>query len=280
VLKPKGDQKILEISAERTTLRAEWLELWSFRDLIGILVGRELKGRYRQMALGPAWIILVPVLNVVVFTVIFGRFAGLPSDGSPYVLFSLAGVSVWTGFATAVTRSASSLVNNMALISKVYFPRAIVVIAAAAGSSAEMGAAVLAFFALGAFYGVLPTARLAALPAFMILALAFALGLGLSVAALSVRFRDVGFGVGFAVQLLMYASPVVYPTKMVPSRWRPLFQLNPMTSAIDGFRWCLLPSGAAPDPQGLAVGILIAVGCLWVGIQLFRRAEATVVDVL
>jgi lipopolysaccharide transport system permease protein len=252
-------------------------ELWNYRDLIYLLVWREIKGRYRQMALGPLWIVIQPLMSIVVFSVVFGRLAQIPSDGIPYPVFAFTALLPWQLFATAVNKSAGSLVANMNIISKVYFPRMVVPIASVFTGLVDFGLSFGILLAMMLFFSTYPTLSVLFLPFYIILAMSVALAVGLWLASLSVRFRDVSFAVGYIVQLWFYATPVVYPMDLVPERWLFLYRLNPMTEVIEGFRWSLLARGHAPDwISGL---VLIEVILLLVsGAIMFRRTEGSIVD--
>lgn len=261
-----------------------WLSLdlgavWEYRELLYFLIWRDLKVRYKQTALGASWIIVQPLATMIVFSVVFGRLAGLPSDGIPYPIFSYAGLLPWNYFSSGVARSGNSLVSNGRLITKVYFPRLVIPIAAAASGIVDFGVAFVILLGLMAFYGVAPTIALLALPAFLLMAAALGLGVGLWLSAINVRYRDVGFAMPFLLQLWMFLSPVAYATSLVPANWQWVYALNPMAGVVEGFRWALL--GTAP-PSGLA----LAVSLLIVGIALvsgsfaFTRMERDFADVV
>jgi lipopolysaccharide transport system permease protein len=254
-------------------------ELWQFRELLYFLIWREVKGRYRQMALGPLWIILKPFVTMVVFSVIFGRLAKLPSDGIPYPLFAYSGLLPWQLFAVATGKSAASLVTNMGVISKVYFPRLVVPLATACSGLVDFCMSFLILVGMMLFYGVYPGWNLVFLPAFLVLATATALAVGLCLATLAVKFRDVSFGVEHALQVVMYLTPVVYASTLIPETWRTIYRLNPMTVVIEGFRWSLLGQGQPPDIISAASAGLVLV-LLFIGAHLFRRTERNIVDLM
>jgi len=256
-------------------------ELWEYRELLYFLVWREVHGRYRQMALGPLWILLTPLMNMVIFSVVFGQWAGISTDGLPKPVFYFTALLPWGLFAVATQKSADSLVNNLRVISKVYFPRVVVPCSAVAAGFVDfcMGFVVLA--GMMAWFRILPGGAAFVLPLFLLIAVATALGVGLWLAALSVKFRDVSFGVSTLVRVWMFASPVIYPTSVVaekiPERWLWLYRLNPMAQVIEGFRWGLLGQGLAPDGTTVASAAL-AVTLLVTGAYHFRRTERTIVD--
>ncbi len=254
-------------------------EVWEFRELLYFLVWREVKGRYRQMALGPLWIVLKPFITMVVMSVVFGRLAKVPSDGLPYPLFNYAGLLPWTMFSIAVSKSSTSLVSNMSIISKVYFPRLVVPISTACAGLLDFCMSLIILVAMMVYYGHLPGWQAVFLPVYVLLAILTALALGLCLATVAVRYRDVGFAVDHLLQVAMYATPVVYPSSLVPETWRWLYLLNPMAVVIEGFRWSLLGKGLPPGPSlYLALGLVLLL--LFLGAHHFVRSERTVVDLL
>src|SRR6185436_12827848 len=234
------------IEARQRLLDLDLLALWQRRELLFFLVWRDVKVRYKQTAIGAVWAVLSPLLTVLIFAVVFGRLAKLPSDGVPYVVFAFAGFLPWTYFAQAMARSSASLVGNAALITKVYFPRLMVPLAAVTTPAVDACLSLLSLIGLLLWYGVPPTVTLLALPVFGLAAAAIALAVSLWLAPLNVRYRDVSHTIPFLVQAWMYASPVVYPLSLVPESWRFVYSLNPMVGVIEGFRWSLLGT-ARPD---------------------------------
>ncbi len=254
-------------------------DLWEYRELLYFTVWREIQGRYRQTALGMSWLFLRPVVNMLVLSLVFGGLVKVPSDDLPYPLFSLAALLPWGYFSQAVTRAASSLVDNKHVISKVYFPRMVVPLAGAVSGLVDFGASFVVFLGMLLIYHMPLRPEMLWLPGLVLVALIFALAVGLWLATLSVKYRDVSFAVNFLLQALMYASPVIYPVSLVPERLRFAYQLNPMTGVIQGFRWALLGSGQAPGEMFFAsVGIVLLA--LISGAFIFRRTERTIVDVL
>lgn len=275
--KPESHQVVIQRTRGWSSLALG--ELWEYRELLYFTLLREIQGRYRQTALGYTWMFLRPILNVLVLTVVFGVVVGVSSDGMPYPLFSMAALLPWGLFAHGAQRASYSLVENRNLISKVYFPRLVIPIAAALSGLVDFGASFLVFLAVGAVYRIPWRWEMLLTPLYLLVALAFALAVGLWLATLAARYQDVNFAVAFLIQALMYASPVIYPLSQVPEALRPFYALNPMTGVIQGFRWALLGSGEPPGAWFL-VGIgVIGVG-LVSGAYLFRRTERTIVDVI
>jgi len=251
-------------------------DLWEYRELLHFLIWREIKSRYRQMALGPLWVLIIPLVNMLIFTLVGGA-AGIPTGGAPRPVFVYSGLVLWQLFAEAARKAATSLVTQLPVITKVYFPRLLVPLSASLVGVADFVVALAALVALMAFYGVAPGAPVLALPVCAGLALASALGVGLWLAAVAVRFRDVAYGVNFLLQAWFFCSPVFYPASIIQGPWRPFYLLNPMTHAIEGFRWSLGLGGQAPGP-GLALACAGALVLILTGAWVFRRAERTVVD--
>lgn len=256
----------------------DWRELWAYRDLCLFVVWRSIRVRYAQSVLGAGWAVIQPLVSMAIFTVVFGRLAGIDSEGVPYALFSYAALVPWTFFAGAVADSAASLVQNAAMISKVYFPRLILPVATVAAKLVDFGIALLLVFAMMAWYRVAPTPGVLALPLLVALMVASAAGLGIWLAALAVQYRDVQHATGFAVQLLLYAAPVVYPASLVPERWRLVYALNPMVGVVEGFRAALLGTRALPWTM-LGLGGAVAALLLVSGVYYFRHRERVFADV-
>jgi lipopolysaccharide transport system permease protein len=253
-------------------------ELWAYRELLYFMVWRDVKVRYRHAALGIAWAMLQPLLTMAVFTVIFGRLVGMPSDGRPYALFALAALAPWTYFVTAVTNGANALVGSEHLISKVYFPRLLIPSSAVVTPLVDLAVTLCLLAAALVWYGVVPGAAILWLPAFVLLGLVSALAAALWLSALNVQYRDVRFVLPFVMQMWMFATPVVYPVSKIPEAWRPLVALNPMATVVEGFRWALL--GTAISPGMIVVSSAAALIALAGGLLFFRRMEGTFADVL
>lgn len=254
-------------------------DISEYRELLYLLIWREIRGVYRQTALGTSWLFVRPLLNMLVLSLVFGLLVKVPSDNVPYPLFSLSALLPWGFFSNAVMRAAGSLVQNMEIISKVYFPRMIIAIAGALSGLLDLGASFVVFLGALLLYRYPWRWEMLLLPGFMLAAVIFALAVGLWLATLSVKYRDVSFAVQFLLQALMYASPVIYPVSLVPKQWLFLYYLNPMAGIIQGFRWALLGSGNAPGAAFfLSMGIVLVA--LVLGAFIFRRTERTIVDML
>ncbi|HRN66653.1 MAG TPA: ABC transporter permease [Promineifilum sp.] len=252
--------------------------LWAYRELLYFLVWRDVKVRYKQTALGVAWVVLQPLLTTLIFTVLFGLLLKVPSGDMPYPVFALAGLIPWQYFAGALTRTSSSLVGNAHLITKVYFPRLIIPLTGVLSGLVDSAIGFVLLAALLVVYGIWPTAAILLLPAFLLLAMATALGFGLWLAALNVRYRDIGYLVPFLIQIWLYATPVAYGSTLIPERYRWLLGLNPMTGVVEGFRWALL--GQEPPGRLFALSVTISVVVLLTGLVYFRRTERTFADVV
>ncbi|HWN53696.1 MAG TPA: ABC transporter permease [Methylomirabilota bacterium] len=251
-------------------------ELWHYRDLLYFLTWRDISVRYKQTVLGFLWAILQPFLTMVVFAIFLGRLAGMPSDGVPYPVFSYLGLLPWSYFSGAVTRAGTSVVGNAHLLTRVYFPRVLVPLSATLSALVDFAIASLVLGGLMAWYGIVP-ARTAALllPLAALTALA-ATGIGMWLAALNVRYRDVQYAIPFLMQLWMFATPVVYPTSLVPPGWQPLFALNPMTGIIEAYRAAVL--GTALDWPSLGISTLSATVLAALGAWQFHRMEQSFAD--
>jgi lipopolysaccharide transport system permease protein len=254
-------------------------ELWRYRELLFFLTLRDIRLRYKQTALGVAWVILQPLFTMLVFAVFFGALAGLPSDGVPYPLFVMAALLPWQLFAYALTQSSASLVNEQRLITKVYFPRLIVPLASVLSGLVDFAVALGLLAAMMAWYEVGPGWGVLAVPVFVVFALLAALAVGLWLSALNVRYRDVRYTIPFLTQFWMFLTPVAYPASLVPAAYRPLYGLNPMTGVVEGLRWSLLGT-PAPDWQLLAVSAGVVVLLLAGGLLYFRRMEMSFADVV
>ena len=260
--------------------REYWAELWQYRELFAFLAWRDLKVRYKQTAVGVAWAVVRPLVVTVIFVVVFGRLANLPSpDGMPYPLLVIAGMTAWQFFAAVMADGSNSVLGSANLISKVYFPRVIVPASVVVVALADLLITLLMTAGLMAWYRFLPPAQVVLLPAFLLLALAAALGVGFWLSALTVRYRDVRFVVPFLVQFGLYVTPVGFSTFAVPEAYRPLFALNPMVGVIEGVRWCLLGTGAV---GGWVLPVATASACLILvtGFRYFRATERRFADII
>jgi lipopolysaccharide transport system permease protein len=278
-LERSGTTPIIHIRPSHGWVIPELRDLWEYRELLYFLVWRDVKVRYKQTALGVAWVVLQPLATTLMFTVIFGNLAKIPSENMPYAVFSLAGLVPWNFFAGALSRGGVSLVGSAHLISKVYFPRLVIPVASVLGGLVDLAIVFALLLGLMLFFGIVPTAAIVTLPLFLLLALATALGVSLWLAALNVQYRDVGYLIPFLAQLWMYAMPVVYPASMIPEQWRILYGLNPMTGVVEGFRWALFGTGQAPGLM-LAVSVLTVSVLLVSGAFFFQRMEETFADVV
>ena len=261
--------------------RNYWADLWRFRELFAILAWRDVAVQYKQTVIGIAWALVRPLLTTLIFTGLFSRIAGLPSEGAvPYPLMVMAGMLPWFLFSTILTSASNSLTTNSNLISKVYFPRLIVPAASAAVAMVDFVITLAILFALMAVYRFAPSWHIIALPLFIVFVVIAALGPAFMMAALSVNYRDFRFIVPFFVQFGLYLSPVGFSSKVVPESWRTIYALNPMVGIIDGFRWCLLGGNAQLDLVNLAIGLAVTLTFLWLGIRTFRATEKTFADLV
>jgi len=269
----------LIIEKRRGVIDIDWSELWEYRDLLYTLVGRELKVRYKQTAIGVAWVLLQPLVTMLIFTVIFGQLAKVPSDGVWYPAFALAALLPWTYFSQAVSRSAVALVSNANLVSKVYFPRILLPLSMVVAPLIDLALSLLLLFGLLMYADIPLTLRLAALPAFILVAMLTAFGVSLFVSAANVKYRDVGHAIPFVIQIWMFVSPVVYPTSLVPDHWKWLYGLNPLTGVIEGFRWALFGQ-TAPDPVVMTASFVAFSIVLVAGLIYFWQTERQFADVI
>jgi lipopolysaccharide transport system permease protein len=254
-------------------------EVWQFRELLGFLVWREVKIRYKQTTLGVAWAILQPFFTMVVFSVFFGRIGHIPSDGLPYPVFAFSALVPWQLFAFALAESSNSVVANQRLVTKVYFPRVIMPMAAVGVGLVDFCLSLGVLFGLMAFYRVSPSMALWTLPVWTLLAVTTALAVGIWLSALNVRYRDIRYTLPFLTQVWLFATPVAYPSSLVPDAWRSVYALNPMVGVVDGFRWALLGRAPAP-PMTVAVSAAAMLVLLTLGLFYFRRTERTFADVI
>ena len=254
-------------------------ELWEYRELLGFLAWRDVVVRYKQTYIGAGWAFIRPFLTMVVFTVVFGKLAKLPSDGVPYPILTFTALLPWQFFATAFAETANSVVGNGYMITKVYFPRLILPLTSLAVAFVDFLVSLLFLAALMVWYGVAPSPRIVALPLFALLLIVFTVGLGLWFAALYVRFRDVRHFIPFITQLGMFVSPVAFTSLIVPERWRLFYSLNPMVSVIDGFRWSILGTTQLHLPS-LAAGTLLSLLLLATGVYYFKQTERVFADLM
>lgn len=269
----------LVIEAGRTE-KQYWKDLWRYRELFYFLAWRDILVRYKQTAIGIAWALIRPFLTMVVFTVVFGQLAKLPSQGVPYPILVFAGMLPWQFFSNALSECSGSLVGNANLISKVYFPRLIVPTSAVIVSFVDFLISGMILLGLMAWYNFVPDWRILTLPIFILIACAASMGVGLWLAALTVQYRDFRFVVPFIIQFGLYISPVGFSSSIVPEQWRLLYSINPMVGVIDGFRWAILGGQATLYIPGFLLSLALVFVLLWSGIWYFRKMERTFADVI
>ena len=277
---PASRERVLVIEPGRAE-RNYWRDLWHYRELFAILAWRDVAVRYKQTVIGVAWAVLRPLLTMVVFTVIFGSLAGLPSDGTvPYPVLVFAGMLPWFLFASILSEASNSLIGNANLIGKVYFPRLIIPVSAAVVGLVDFAVNLAILFVIMAWYGMAPGWQIVFLPAFAALAVLASLGPALLLTALNVKYRDFRYIIPFVVQFGLYVSPVGFSSAVVPEQWRFWYSLNPVVGVIDGFRWCLLGGESRLYLPGFALSLGVVALFLWLGITYFRRTERTFADLL
>jgi lipopolysaccharide transport system permease protein len=261
--------------------RHYWLELWRYRELFLVLAWRDLSVRYKQTVIGVLWALIRPLLTVLVFTVIFGRIAKLPSVGTtPYAVMVFVGMLPWTFFANSLAEASTSLINNANLVTKVYFPRLIVPSATLAVALADFLINFCILVVMMIWYNILPGWQIAFLPVFVIMGCLASLGPSIWITALAVKYRDFRYVIPFIVQFGLYVSPVGFSSSVIPDRWRLIYSLNPMVGVIDGFRWCILGGQSPLYLPGLALSTCVAGFFLWFGIVRFRRLEKSFADLI
>jgi lipopolysaccharide transport system permease protein len=258
-----------------------WFDLWHYRELFFMLSWRDISVRYKQTIIGVLWAVLRPLLTMVVFTVVFGKIAKLPSDGqTPYAIMVYAGMLPWQFFAFSVQASSNSLVDNSQLISKVYFPRLIIPTSSIITSFVYFIISFLILLVLMAYYRFLPTWNMALLPVFLVIAILTAMGIGLYITSLNVKFRDFRYVIPFIMQFGLYISPVGFSSHVIPEQYRLWYSLNPMVGVIDGFRWAILGGQSQPYWPGFWLSIGIMLFFLWLGLSTFRKMERTFADII
>ncbi len=272
------DHPIVSIRAGKRWIPIDLRSLWAYRELLYFLTLRDIKVKYRQTVLGVAWAILQPLLSMIIFTIFFGKFAGMPSDGIPYPLFTYAGLLPWTFFSNAVTTSGNSLVGSAHLITKVYFPRMIIPCAAVAGGLVDLAIATLILLVLMLVYGTRIGPSLLLLPLLMLMITALAVGVGMWLSALNVKYRDIRYALPFAINMLMFSTPIIYPLSIVPSRWQWLARLNPLTGMIEAIRAAFF--GRPIDWALLGISGLLTIGILIVAAFSFRKMERSFADIV
>jgi len=280
---PKAADDI-QLPVVRRQARPGWVaidfaELWQYRELLVFYAVRDIKVRYKQTLLGAAWAILQPVMTMVVFSIFFGKLAGVPSDGLPYPVFSFCGLLPWQLFSFALTQSSNSLVQNAHVLTKVYFPRLIIPFASVIAGLVDFAIAFVVLVIMMLYYNIIPGWALITLPLFVLLALAAALSVGLWLSALNVKYRDVRYTIPFLTQLWLFVTPVAYASSLVPSKWQAVYAINPMAGVVEGFRWALLGKAAPPGTMFIisvaATAMLLAGGLFY-----FARMEKIFPDII
>ena len=274
------DERVTIIKPSRGWASLNLGELWEYRELLYFLAWRDVKVRYKQTIIGVAWAIIQPLFTMLVFSLFFGRLANMPSDAIPYPIFSYAALVPWNFFANGLRQASDSLVLSANLIRKVYFPRLVIPIASVLSGVVDFCLAFLVLLGMMLAYGIVPSLeRVIWLPPLLLLALITALGVGLWLSAMNVQFRDVRYTVPFLIQLWLFATPIAYPSSLLPEPWRTIYGLNPMAGVVEGFRWALLGAETAPGPM-IAASTFVAVTLLVGGAFYFRRMEKTFADIV
>jgi lipopolysaccharide transport system permease protein len=274
-----GESPVVRIAARRGWLALDIKELWAYRELLYFFVWRDIKVRYKQTAIGAAWAVLQPVLAMLVFSLFFGVLAKIPSQGLPYPVFYYCALLPWLYFSTSMQAATNIVVDQQRVITKVYFPRVVLPIASVLSGLLDFAISFVVFLGMMLYYRMIPTIAVIWLPAFLLLAVLTALGVGLWLSALNAMYRDVRYVVPFLVQFWMFASPVAYPSSLVPVKWRWLYGLNPMAGVIEGFRWALTGHGQPPSVL-LAASSLAVILLVLSGLVYYHAMEGTIADVV
>ena len=254
-------------------------ELWRYRDLLMLLIWRDIAARYRQSVVGYGWALIKPVLSIVIFTFVFGQVAGLPSDGAPYPIFSLTALLPWMFFSGALAGITGSVVGSGSLLSKVYFPRLILPVVSVTAGLAELAIQGVILGGFMIWYRFAPGWQITLIPVFLLMTIVTALAFGLWLTALNVKFRDIGMALPFVLQAWMWMCPIVYSSRMVPEKWRGWYGLNPMVGVIEGFRWSIL-GGAPPDWEMMLISFTVVAALFVGGLYYFRKVEMTFADII
>jgi lipopolysaccharide transport system permease protein len=274
---------VLRITPREGWFALDYHELWYYRELLYFFIWRDIKIRYKQTAVGAAWAVLQPFLTMLLFSLVFGRLAKLPSEGLPVAIFYYSGLLPWMYFANALQNTASKIVENQNVITKVYFPRLMLPLSATLSGLVDFGVSFLMFAAMLVYYGIRDGLRpgwgFFLFPVFLLLSIVLAFGVGLWLSALNAIYRDVKYVLPFLVQFWMFASPVAYPASLIPAKWRWVYGLNPMSGIIEGFRWSLTGRGAPPSRM-LIASVIMILAVLVSGLAYFQRMEATIADVV
>ena len=257
----------------------DFREIWEYRELLYFFTWRDIKVRYKQTVLGASWAVIQPFFTMVVFTIFFGNLVKIPSEGVPYPIFAYCALLPWSYFSNALTQASNSMVAHRGVITKAYFPRLIIPVASALSGLLDFAIAFSILIGMMFFYGIRPTFAILLVPLLILLSMATALGVGLWTSALNVIYRDVQYAIPFVIQVWLFATPVAYPSSLVPEGWRPVYGINPMVGVVEGFRWALLGSGGGLGPMFM-VSILIVLLLLVTGLLYFRRVERMLADVV
>ncbi len=272
-------QPTVVIEARKGIFNIDLQAVYEYRELLYFLIWRDLKVRYKQTMIGIGWVALQPLITMIIFTTVFGYFAKLPSDGMPYTIFTYTALLPWNYFATALSRSISSVVGDSHLVSKIYFPRLILPLSGAISGMVDFCISFILLICMLTWHRIGLTLAVFMLPVFLLLALLTALSIGLWLSALNVRYRDIGYTVPFLIQIWMFASPVIYPVSLVPQQYRSIYGLNPMVGVIEGFRWALLGK-SAPDFSVISISVLVVLLIFVGGLVFFRKMELTFADII
>ncbi len=270
---------VIRIEPTRGWVALQLRELWAYREMLGFLIWRDIKVRYKQTALGAAWAIIQPISTMVIFSLFFGRLGKIPSDGIPYPIFAYTALVPWSFFAQGLTQASNSLVGSANLIKKVYFPRLAVPIAAVTSGLVDLALAFTVLLGMMLYFGIVPGVKVLWLAPLLLLTLTTSLGVSLWLSALNVHFRDVRHVIPFLTQFWLFATPIAYPSSLLSEPWRTLYSLNPMVGVVEGFRWALLGTETAPGPM-IIVSSVAALAILVSGTFYFRRLEKTFADVI
>lgn len=273
------EQPLVKIAPGKAGSALRVRDLWAYRELLYFLTWRDVKVRYKQTSLGAAWAILQPLLTMLIFTLLFGRLAGIQSGDIPYPLFSYAGLLIWTFFANAISNSGNSLVSSANLITKVYFPRLIIPAAAVIAGLVDLGIALIVLVPLMIYYQVSVGFGLVMIPLLVVICALLALGIGMWLSALNVKYRDIRYAIPFLIQLWMFASPVIYPASLLPEKWRWILLLNPLTGIIVNFRIALF-GGQSFEWKSLGVSAVVTIFILFYSAYSFRRMERQFADIV
>ncbi len=273
------DPRRFVVRPTRHGMRFSCFELWEYRELLMFLAWRDIKVRYKQTVIGVAWSVLQPLLMMIAFTVFFGRLGGVRAHGVPYAIFTYVAILPWQLFSHALLASSVSLVANQDLVKKVYFPRILIPIASLSVGLVNFGIALVALVIMMAISGIEPHARLLFVVPFLVLAVIASLGVGFFFSALNARYRDVQLALPFLTQIWLFATPVIYPSSLIPEPWQPVYALNPMVGVVDGFRWSFL-GVSAPPPAMMFVSLVTTLIIFVIGLCYFLRTQETIADVI